>query len=640
MESKERSKQGVREMKEDEDVALPGAKMSKKEKGRYKKLRKRLETVLTHQKVSGFVDDDDCKEWTALSLQLNAANSTGNNPPAAVPQFRWRKGSPEGRRTEGSHHRDILFSLMLPESVLLQDGQSSDGNGASQSGGGKKRSRQDSSNDGALRYKGLPTWLCLHNPSSISSCGVVEVHVANTQLMSLLKRKIVEEVSSSGRSVLVTPTRWFSGNQAKGVTDALLFASPPKSNSKSKEKQTTKKTNLEDLVIEMKSMVLSRDELVKANYPVTNVDGEEMVKDATGWVSSQEQPESRKSVEPSCKIWALDCEMVETTEGRALARFTLLEAIRYDTEREVVEEQVVLDTLVKPDHRVTDYLTIYSGVTAALLEQGPCMTVHQIQNFIAAKVGANDILVGHSLENDLQVCRWFHPTCVDTAIVFSHKNRSFKYSLRHLSRILLKRSIQEPNKPHCSEEDAKAALDLAVSRAIKGPGFGPKDMRSSNQWLALSQNDDSDNNSVVAVGPNAWLQRYITNPPNAAHALSCDSCTDTNTRALTSFLSCSNKRKPRLVWAQVHASNEKEVDTCENILKQLISTISTTDTALLIALQCQYDHVVGELKRRRTLQDPKTTMSWTNEEEERLKSSIDESQLGVAIWVGGKKTVQ
>jgi hypothetical protein len=51
--------------------------------------------------------------------------------------------------------------------------------------------------------------------------------------------------------------------------------------------------------------------------------------------------------------------------------------------------------------------------------------------------------------------RYIHRTCVDTAVLFRPVGRKFKYSLRNLALQLLKRAIQLPDKPHCSEEDVQ-----------------------------------------------------------------------------------------------------------------------------------------------------------------------------------------
>lgn len=87
-----------------------------------------------------------------------------------------------------------------------------------------------------------------------------------------------------------------------------------------------------------------------------------------------------------------------------------------------------------------------------------------------------DLLVGHSLENDLKALRVCHSNVLDTAIMFPHKRGlPYKNSLRWLANVFLKRQIQvccgmrcvgltrgqTADSGHDSREDAIAALDLA-----------------------------------------------------------------------------------------------------------------------------------------------------------------------------------
>ncbi|KAL7563313.1 hypothetical protein ACA910_016671 [Epithemia clementina (nom. ined.)] len=608
-----------------------GGGLSKEEKGRYKKLRKRLHNVATHQHVSGFILVDDCREWDEL-----VRRSSLDSPPVAAPQFLWRRGSVKDRWTEGSHHRDVLFSLLLPSlttneartattSGELSQTSTQQASSVMASGAGKKRARQEPSpKDAMSKFKAIPSWLSFHNPASVASVVVVELHCSAQDQMQSMLNKVKEHLASADRSFLATPTRWFSGgHQVKCISDALLFASPKPD--KQKQSKSTKIDSLAQLVDKMRTFVLSSDELLKANYPV----GKENDDD---WVSS---PKTINSEATSPKLFALDCEMVETTVGRALARFTLVEAVGFDASQQKLTTQVVLDTLVQPQHRVTDYLTQYSGITPDLLEQGPTMTLSKVQEYIITHVTGHDVLVGHSLENDLQVCLWVHDCCVDTALLFSHTNTSFKYSLRHLSRVLLKRDIQDPYHPHCSEEDAKAAIDLAVGRALKGDDFVLKDTRSSNQWRMLIQSESG--NAAVAVGPNSWLQKYITSHPNAAHALSCDKCTDPNSKALFSFVTSGTKRRSRLAWAQFHVDNQEDEDACTSILQQVLDGVSVSDTVVLVAFQCLYEHVRKEQQRRRVLRDKSTTLDWTDADELALVDCMGKSRLGHTVWVGGTK---
>jgi DNA polymerase III epsilon subunit-like protein len=118
------------------------------------------------------------------------------------------------------------------------------------------------------------------------------------------------------------------------------------------------------------------------------------------------------------RVFALDCEMVQTAQGSELARITLilLTGVGQQVEDQV-SYKVMLDELVKPYGSILDYVTKYSGVTAAIMD--PVMTrLEQIQAALISIVHENDVLVGHSLENDLRALRLVHDKVVDTAMVF------------------------------------------------------------------------------------------------------------------------------------------------------------------------------------------------------------------------------
>ena len=108
--------------------------------------------------------------------------------------------------------------------------------------------------------------------------------------------------------------------------------------------------------------------------------------------------------------------MVETATGPYLARCTLLLLNPPITEegREHAETEtttVLLDQLAQPFDPILEYLTRYSGITPSLL--GNVTTVA-----VLALVGKDDVLIGHSLENDLRVLGIVHENIVDTALLF------------------------------------------------------------------------------------------------------------------------------------------------------------------------------------------------------------------------------
>ncbi|KFQ50282.1 RNA exonuclease 1, partial [Nestor notabilis] len=89
-------------------------------------------------------------------------------------------------------------------------------------------------------------------------------------------------------------------------------------------------------------------------------------------------------------IYALDCEMCYTKQGLELTRVTVINS----------DLKVVYDTFVKPDTKVVDYNTRFSGVTEEDLEN-TSITLRDVQAVLLNMFSADTILIGHSLESDL-----------------------------------------------------------------------------------------------------------------------------------------------------------------------------------------------------------------------------------------------
>ncbi len=102
-----------------------------------------------------------------------------------------------------------------------------------------------------------------------------------------------------------------------------------------------------------------------------------------------------------------------------------------------------------PFEPVTDYRTQWSGITADMLV-GVSTRLHQVQAAILHTICDKDILVGHSLDNDLKALRLCHRRCVDTSVLYPHPQNGRKSSLRHLAKLYLKRDIQSDKEGHCS----------------------------------------------------------------------------------------------------------------------------------------------------------------------------------------------
>ncbi|KAG6934795.1 RNA exonuclease 1 -like protein [Chelydra serpentina] len=151
-------------------------------------------------------------------------------------------------------------------------------------------------------------------------------------------------------------------------------------------------------------------------------------------------------------IYALDCEMCYTKQGLELTRVTVINS----------DLKVVYDTFVKPDNKVLDYNTRFSGVTEEDLENAS-ITLRDVQAVLLNMFSADTILIGHSLESDLFALKLIHGTVVDTAVVFPHRlGFPYKRALRTLMADYLKRIIQDNVEGHDSSEDASACMELMI----------------------------------------------------------------------------------------------------------------------------------------------------------------------------------
>ena len=192
------------------------------------------------------------------------------------------------------------------------------------------------------------------------------------------------------------------------------------------------------------------------------------------------------SVTAGRQVISVDCEMCKAENDQlVLTRISLLHW----------DGTVAMDKLVKPDVTIKDYLTQWSGITAAMLED-VTTTLSDIQKELVELITPRTILVGHSLNSDLNALKLTHPFLIDTGILFPHpRGPPYKQSLKWLAQKYLQREVQKGAQGHDSVEDARTCLDLVKQKCEKGPkwGSGETNMESIFKRLGRTPRPKSNN---------------------------------------------------------------------------------------------------------------------------------------------------
>lgn len=211
-------------------------------------------------------------------------------------------------------------------------------------------------------------------------------------------------------------------------------------------------------------------------------------------LSDGEVPENeiqQGSVTAGRHIISVDCEMCKAVNDEyVLTRVSLLDW----------EGNVIMDKLVKPDLAIKDYLTQYSGITAAMLEN-VTTSLADIQRELLELITPRTILIGHSLNSDLNALKLTHPFLIDTGILYPHpRGPPYKQSLKWLAQKFLHREVQKGSKGHDSVEDSRTALDLVKQKCEKGPAWGTGDTNAESIFKRLGRSTRPKTNNEKRTG--------------------------------------------------------------------------------------------------------------------------------------------
>ncbi|SCU86727.1 LANO_0C09010g1_1 [Lachancea nothofagi CBS 11611] len=251
----------------------------------------------------------------------------------------------------------------------------------------------------------------------------------------------------------------------------------------SKKEKEEKRQELSKKSITLNDLVMKSDQLLENEYPLHEDTVGLSSEDTENLLAKHlEQGSIWKSTRPfehdGSHTFAMDCEMCMADSGLVLTRVSLVD----------FECNLIYDRLVKPDVPIVDYLTKYSGITEEKLRD-VTTTLHDVQSDILKLVSSDDILIGHSLQSDLNVLKIRHPRIIDTAMIYEHKaGPPFRPALKYLAFEYLSQEIQNSEGlGHDSFEDARACMELTKLKIVNGLAFGIG-MNTENLFQRLARN--------------------------------------------------------------------------------------------------------------------------------------------------------
>uniref|UniRef100_A0A8P0TLS5 RNA exonuclease 5 n=1 Tax=Canis lupus familiaris TaxID=9615 RepID=A0A8P0TLS5_CANLF len=231
------------------------------------------------------------------------------------------------------------------------------------------------------------------------------------------------------------------------------------------------------------------------------------------------------SITDNSPLFGLDCEMCVTSKGRELTRISLV----------AEGGSCVMDELVKPDNKILDYLTSFSGITKKILN--PVTTrLKDVQRQLKSLLPPDAVLVGHSLDLDLRALKMIHPYVIDTSLLYV-REQGRRFKLKFLAKAILGKDIQCPNRlGHDATEDARTTLELARYFLKYGPRkiaeLNLEALASHQELLATGQ--ELRNTAEVVQQPNTSVLEcldlmgqkllFLTREPETSELSSARNC--------------------------------------------------------------------------------------------------------------------
>uniref|UniRef100_T1P8G7 Exonuclease n=1 Tax=Musca domestica TaxID=7370 RepID=T1P8G7_MUSDO len=189
-------------------------------------------------------------------------------------------------------------------------------------------------------------------------------------------------------------------------------------------------------------------------------------------------------------LFGVDCEMCHTTSGvNELTRISIVNE-KYET---------VYESMVRPDNKIIDYLTQYSGITEEMMKS-VTKQLNQVQKEVCEILPDDAILVGHSLNFDLNAMKMMHPYVIDTSICFNLTGGRAKSKLKKLALEFLKENIQEGMGGHDSTEDSISCLKLLKLKLANSLEFGDEHLLEKKrlQEIMMAASGEAVRNNMLA----------------------------------------------------------------------------------------------------------------------------------------------